>query len=248
MPGIFAGKNALVTGAGRRLGREIALALAGEGCNIILHYHDSEEDAREVAALAGEKGVTAWTLKADLAKPGQAASLLPYAMDTAGAAVDFLVNNASIFPQDSFFQFGLSDLYENINVNAFAPLVLMRMFAEQKRPGVIVNLLDCRIVDYDRMHVPYHISKRILHDFTRMAAMEFAPRVRVNAVAPGLILPPEGEGTEYLRKLSHTNLLQAYGGAEDVTDAVIYLLRAKFVTGEVMFVDGGRNLRGSFYG
>ncbi len=141
-----------------------------------------------------------------------------------------------------------NDLFTNITVNAFAPLVVSRDFAKQCAEGAIVNLLDTRIVEYDRAHAAYHVSKRLFADFTRMTALEFAPRVRVNAVAPGLILPPEGKGEDYFFARVKEVPLGRHGAPEDVARAVIFLLESPFVTGQVVFVDGGQRLKGDMYG
>ena len=128
--------------------------------------------------------------------PGAAAGLFPRVVDQAGP-VDFLINNAAAFPENGLEDFTPDGLHGIINVNAIAPLLIARGFAAQRRPGAIVNFLDARIVDADERHAAYHLSKRMLFTLTRMMALEFAPAVRVNAVAPGLILPPEGEDEGY---------------------------------------------------
>ena len=115
------------------------------------------------------------------------------------------------------------------------------------KPPVVILGLDTMVMDYDKKHLPYHLSKRTLQTLTRIMAMEFAPAIRVNAVAPGLILPPAGKGLEYLEQLVSSNPLHRYGGPEDIVQAVFYLLGAEFVTGQTLFVDGGRHLRGSMY-
>jgi NAD(P)-dependent dehydrogenase (short-subunit alcohol dehydrogenase family) len=111
----------------------------------------------------------------------------------------------------------------------------------------VVNLLDTRIQDYDKNHVSYHLSKRGLMSLTKMTALEWAPQVRVNAVAPGLILVPEGEGEDYLKKLANTNPMQTVGNVGNITDAILFLIRNEFVTGQIIYVDGGRHLKGRVY-
>lgn len=192
-------------------------------------------------------GVSAWTIQADLREPSEVEGILSRAMEAAGR-VDFLINNASIFTKSRITDFTLEDLADNVQVNAAAPLLIARAFAAQGCEGVIVNFLDTRIADYDAEHAAYHLSKRMLFTLTRMMALEFAPRIRVNAVAPGLILPPAGEDVSYLKRLASTNPLHRIGALKDVTDAVLFLLRSDFVTGQVVFVDGGRHLRGCVYG
>ena len=243
----LAGKTALVTGAAKRLGAATALALARQGANLILHYNTSAQHAAELARQVRVLGVNAWTLSANLADPHAAASLFPRAVDQAGP-IDFLINNAAVFPENGLQDLTPDGLHGNINVNALAPLLIARCFAAQRRPGAIVNFLDARIVDADERHATYHLSKRMLFTLTRMMALEFAPAVRVNAVAPGLILPPEGEDERYLERLASTNPLGRFGSPEDVAEAVLFLLRSDFITGQVIFIDGGRHLRGNMYG
>jgi NAD(P)-dependent dehydrogenase (short-subunit alcohol dehydrogenase family) len=107
----------------------------------------------------------------------------------------------------------------------------------------VINLLDTRIVGYDWSHVGYILSKDILYKLTRMAAIEFAPHVTVNAVAPGLILPPPGKNEDYLNRLANTVPLQKHGKAADIVDAIIYLVKSEYITGQVIYVDGGRHLK-----
>jgi hypothetical protein len=126
--------------------------------------------------------------------------------------------------------------------------MLCRGFAAQKRTGLIVNMLDTRILNHDEEHAAYHISKRMLFTITRMLALELAPQIRVNAVAPGLVVPPEGKDEYYLAKLAYTNPLHTYGSAEDVARAVMFLVHSDFVTGQVMYVDGGHHMLGRTYG
>jgi len=133
-------------------------------------------------------------------------------------------------------------------VNALAPLLLSRSFAMGPNAEAIVNFLDTMTFDYDKQHIAYHLSKRMFHALTQMMALEFAPRIRVNAIAPGLVLPPEGKDAAYLERLKNSNPLQRVGSPEGITAAVLFLLRSGFITGQTLFVDGGRHLRASIYG
>ncbi len=243
----FRGKTALVTGGAKRLGRAIAMGLARAGANVVVHYHTSKTAADELVASLEALHVRAWAIPGDLADPVESEHLFGRVVSAAGS-LDILVNSASIFPESTFQEVNADHLRQNIQVNAWAPLVLSRAFAAQGRRGHIINLLDCRIVDYDARHVAYHVSKRMLFTFTRISAVEFAPDVQVNAVAPGLILPPEGKDESYLQSLAHTNPLQRYGNADDIVRAVLFLLSSDFITGQVIYVDGGRHMVGNFYG
>jgi pteridine reductase len=243
----LSGRTALVTGAGKRLGRAIALALADAGANLIAHFNVSRKAAEDLAAEVRQRGRNAWTIQADLVLPEQAAGLVGKARDLSGG-FDILINSASIFPADTLRDATLESIEINQKINALAPLALARQFAAGGGAGDIINMLDTRAFDADPEHFSYHLSKRTLYTLTRVMAMEFAPKIRVNAVAPGLILPPDGKDESYLKGLAHTNPLQRYGSAEDVCEAVLFLLRSEFVTGQVIFVDGGRHLKGAFYG
>jgi len=241
------GKTALVTGGARRLGRAVSWALAEHGANVAVHYRTSANEAEALAAAIRQLNVMSWAIAADLGDCAQAAALFSRVVDLAGP-VDVLVNNAAIFLESRLCEVSAEDIQSNLNVNALAPLLISREFAAQGREGAIVNFLDTRMVDYDHNHVAYHLGKRTLFALTRMMALEFAPKLRVNAVAPGLILPPEGENESYLEDLASTNPLNRYGAADDVVEAVLFLLRSRFITGQVIFVDGGRHIKGSVYG
>jgi hypothetical protein len=243
----LAGKTALVTGAAHRIGRAIAVSLAQAGVHVVVHYHTSGEEADRLAADLAKLGVRAWALQADLSDAQDVANLIVQVQQAAGA-LDVVVNNASVFPESTLLNFTPAQLQESIDVNALGPFLIARAFYETGGQGVVVNLLDCMIADYDRKHAAYHLSKRMLFSLTRMMAVEFAPAIRVNGVAPGLILPPDGKDESYLAGLASSNPMNAYGSVEDVAEAVVFLARSTFITGQVIYVDGGRNLRGAMYG
>jgi NAD(P)-dependent dehydrogenase (short-subunit alcohol dehydrogenase family) len=244
----LSGQVALVTGAALRLGRAVSEALSAAGAGVVVHYRSSSAEAEALADQLQRNGREAWTIQADLGDADQASSLVQRASNLCGRPLDILINSASIFDPSRVLEFSLEELHANIQVNAFSPLLLCRGFAAQGTPGQIVNFLDARMVDYDREHAAYHLSKRMLHALTRMLALELAPSIRVNAVAPGLILAPPGKDEAYLEALSESVPLKRHGCAEDVVRAVLFLLQSDFVTGQVIYLDGGRNLRGNMYG
>jgi NAD(P)-dependent dehydrogenase (short-subunit alcohol dehydrogenase family) len=234
-------KTALVTGAGVRVGRAIALALADAGMNLLVHYRRSEGDAAEVCRLAEQRGVRAWPIAADFDEPQASSRLIDRVVATAGA-LDVLVNSAAVFPRDDVRTMTVDRLMATIRVNAWVPFELSRVFAERVGRGQIVNLLDSRIVDGDRIHASYILSKQLLSEMTKMMALDFAPGIAVNAVAPGLILPPPGEPVEYIEKRAATVPLKRHGTPELLARAVVFLVQSEFITGQVIFVDGGRHL------
>ncbi len=244
----LAGKTALITGAGKRIGRATALALAGEGAGVVVHYHASRDEAEALADAVRAVSGRAWTVDADLGDADAVAALLPRTLALTGGALDLLVNNASIFPTDRLADVTWESLTTNLAINAWAPFVLGRAFRTRVGRGGIVNLLDTRLQGYDWTHVGYILSKHVLAVLTRMTALEYAPEIRVNAVAPGLVLPPPGKDESYLDALVHTAPLHRHGDAEDIARAVLFLATNDFITGETIHVDGGRHLREFFGG
>jgi pteridine reductase len=241
------GKISLVTGGAKRIGRAIALALARQGTHVVIHYHTSQHEAESAAAEVRAYGVQAWTVQADLSDLAQVETVIPTARELAGT-LDILINSASIFPQNRLTDFTADDFLQNMYTNALAPLWLSRAFAQQATEGVIINLLDTRMLDYDREHAAYHLSKRTLYTLTKMLSLELAPHIRVNGVAPGLILPPPGKDETYLEQQKQTNPLHRIGSLDDITEAIVFLLRSDFITGQVIYVDGGRHVKGAMYG
>jgi pteridine reductase len=238
----LAGSTALITGAAKRVGRATALALAREGVNIIIHYRSSESETRDVIAELGKHGVRSWTVCADLSRPDEYEGLAARALEAAGA-LNILVNNASIFFGDTLDNATLESVTSNAQVNAWAPLVLSREFRRLAKRGTIVNVLDAKLAGLDTTHVSYILSKHVLAVLTEMMALEFAPEITVNAVAPALILPPPGKDEAYLDSLIDTVPLKRHGAPEDIADAVVFLAKSRFITGETIYVDGGWHLR-----
>ena len=239
-------KVALVTGSGTRLGREIALALAEEGIDTVIHFNSSRKEAMETAELVRKKGREAWLIRADLGNPKGARTLFQKAWEKT-KGIDFIVNSAAIYPATRITQLGWEEFIETTAINAFSPLVLTRELGKTRKRGAVVNILDARITDLDCKHSGYFLSKRLLYDMTRLSALEFAPRLRVNAVAPGIILPPRGKHDSWLERMKKTNPLKSKGSPSDVARAVLFLVKSPFVTGEVIFVDGGRHLHGGSF-
>lgn len=238
------GATALVTGSARRIGRAVALALAREGVNVVIHYRRSSAEAEELATQLTLAGVQAWTLRADFRNFTELNGVVDRAVDLAGG-LRILVNNASAFPENTFETIARDDLFASIETDAWAPLELVRQFARHTDSGHVVNLLDTRIAaKFDWQHFAYCAAKDLLGTFTRLMALHLAPGVAVNAVAPGLILPPEGKGPEYLHGLKSELPLRSIGDPVFVAEAVLFLLKSEFITGQTIFVDGGRHLLG----
>ncbi len=245
------GRWALVTGGAVRIGRAICEALAAAGCNVAVHCHRSEAEARELVDRLAADGVSAVVAKGELGAEAGARDVIAEVWAATGG-LDILVNNAAVFHKDGLLAMTEDKLLAELSVNALAPMYLARAFAArlpasrgaQARgiAGKIVNLVDRRVAGCESGCLPYLLSKKMLADFTRIAALELAPAVTVNAVAPGAILPPPGEGAARVRDLAGETPLGHAGTPQDVAEAVLYLLRSDAVTGETIFVDGGQHL------
>ena len=247
MADLLNGRTALVTGAARRIGRAIAAALAREGADVVVHCNRSRDEAESLAREIRALGRNAWVVPCDIADLEKAKQLFPQARRVAGREIDILVNNASIFREGRPCLVTPEEFNLNMNIHAVTPLILSQHMAAQRCGGDIINMLDTRMRECDNEHAAYHLSKRSLFVLTRMLAMELAPEIRVNAVAPGLVLPPPGKEDSYLEERAHCLPLKRHGSVRDVSDAVLYLLQSPFVTGQVIYLDGGKHLRGNSY-
>ena len=235
------GKTALVTGAAKRVGRAIAVGLASSGSNIIVHYDKSEDEAKKLVDEIAGLGVKSWLVKADLSDAESCRRVIDQAFEASGT-MDILVNNASVFSVNEIDKVEPGNVEDDLLTNAWAPFLLARHFSRKTEKGKIINLLDTRIAGYDFDHFAYYLSKRMLEILTKSMALKFAPNMTVNAVAPGLILPPEGKDYSYLEQKAGMVPLKKYGSVSDVLDTVLFLLRSDFVTGQIIFVDGGKHL------
>jgi NAD(P)-dependent dehydrogenase (short-subunit alcohol dehydrogenase family) len=239
--GSLRGRTALVTGGAKRIGRAIALALASAGAGVAIHYLSSKEEAERLAGELEGRGVPAWTVQADFEQERGYEHLIERTLGMTGT-LDILINNASIFPRETLDEAALPSLVRNVEVNAWAPFALSREFARRAGQGDIINLVDARIFQRDPNHVGYILSKHLLAVLTRMTAQAYAPRVRVNGIAPALILPGPGMSREEFERLGGTVPLKRHGGPDDIARAALYLLGAEFVTGTILEVDGGLHL------
>ena len=236
----ISGRRALVTGGAHRVGRGIALALAGAGADLVLHYNRSAGPAEETAAEAAGLGAAVELRRADLSDPDSIAALL-------AEPVDILVNSAAGFPSDYLLDVSLEQWQRTLGLNLTAPVFLTQAFARAlpaDRDGVVVNVTDWKTErPYLGPRFSYTIAKGAIDTFTRVAASELAPRIRVNAVALGLVLPPADAEEGYAERLAAETPLQKVGGVEVVTQAVLHFIRNDFLTGEIQRLNGGAHLR-----
>ena len=230
-------RNVLITGGGKRLGAAIARAAAGAGWRVVIHYGRSANAAR---ALAEELGGV--TVQGDLADTADAAALFARARHAAGGPIAALVNSASSFEYDRPEAIDPALAARLHAINAVAPAMLAAELAGQDdvEGGVVVNLLDQKLANPNPDFFSYSLSKYALAGATEMLAQALAPRVRINAVAPGITLPSGDQSDAEFTAVAADNLLRRPVGAENVAEAVIYLLNARSVTGQTLYVDCGQ--------
>jgi len=241
------GKTAIVTGGARRLGRAVALALAERGANLVVHYGHSAAAAEQVVAEARAHGVEAIAAQADFHRPLEAPRVVEAALDHFGR-LDVLVNSAAIFEAGSVLDTDEANWDRHFAVNLKAPFFLSQSFARHLPPdgtGKIINITDWRALRPGTDHVAYTLTKAALVTLTQVLAQALAPRVTVNAVALGAILPPPGADQAYLERLARSVPLRRHGSPDDVVAAVLFLLEGSdYVTGTTVLVDGGAHLWG----
>lgn len=229
-----------MTGGAHRVGKGITLALARAGADLVLHYNRSAEAAEETAAEAGALGADVAVRQADLSDPDSIAELL-------ADPVDILINSAAGFPSDRLVDVSLEQWNHTLDLNLTAPVFLTQAFARalpDDRNGVVINVTDWKTErPYRGPRFSYTIAKGALDTFTRVAASELAPRIRVNAVALGVILPPADADEGHAERLAADTPLEKVGGVEVVAEAVLHFIRNDFLTGEIQRLNGGAHLR-----
>ncbi len=236
-------KRALITGASKRIGKAIAGFLAENGWSIVVHFNSSEKQAKELSETLQLKypSQSFAIAKANLLNTDEVAELVPNIISRFGE-FDLLINNASVFNGGAIKETP-DDLFEmQMNVNLKAPFILMRDFAKHCKRGNIVNLVDTRITSNRSDFAAYSLSKKALWELTKMAALEFAPEIRVNAIAPGVTLPPADKDENYLNSLARKTPMKKAGGVEPILKSIGYILDNNHLTGQLLFADGGENL------
>lgn len=235
------GKAALVTGAAIRLGRSMALELAGRGFHIALHYLSSEQEARAAAEEIRSLGVSCALFQADLADTDQTEELWRRAL-AEFPDLELVVNSVSVFKPGNLRDLEAARLGRDLTINLVAPLLLARGLARDSGRGQVVNILDQRIDTLEPGYFSYTLTKAALRDATLMAARELGPEVRVNGIAPGPVLAPVDKTVHHLLTRSRNLPLARHGKTADINLALTYLLDADYVTGQILYVDGGGHL------
>ena len=237
------GKTAIVTGGAHRVGGAISLALAERGCRVVVHFHTSAAQADETASKIGKLGVECLKIRADLSQHAGILALFE-AIDQVGWSVDILVNSAAIMKADDLLTADETDWARTIDLNLKGAFFCLQQAAVrmQSQGGLIVNITD--IAGQRPWHrQPIHsISKAGLEMLTQVAALKLAPKIRVNAVAPGPVAKPESMSADRWREITNELPLKRGGDSRDVARAVLFLAENDFITGETLVVDGGNRL------
>jgi NAD(P)-dependent dehydrogenase (short-subunit alcohol dehydrogenase family) len=239
-----AGKVALVTGGARRVGRALRLALAEAGADVIVHYNSSASEAQDVTREIAALGRRALALQADVAHGVEVRRILRE-VESEWGRLDILVNSAASFESAPFLEIGEDDWERVLAINLKGPFLLMQSAAPLLRSsgeGVIVNITDLSAFQPWPSYAHHSVSKAGLVHLTRIAARALAPSIRVNCIAPGTVLPPEGYDGIGSDGTSDRRLVTPAGSPADVARALLFLVESSFITGQTIVVDGGRLL------
>jgi len=236
-------KKALITGASKRVGKAIAQHLAEKGWNIIIHYNTSEQGANDLATELSSKFPKQYfpLVQANLSDINDVVGLTPKIISEFGK-FDLLINNASVFDMGLLLKTNTELFDSQINVNLKAPFFLIRDFANLCKKGNIINFVDTRVTSNKSNSAAYSLSKKGLWELTKMAALELAPDIRVNAIAPGVTLSPEDKDEDYLPNLAQNIPMKKPGGLVPILKSVDFILENNHLTGQLLFADGGENL------
>ena len=236
------GKNALVTGSGIRLGRAIALALGEAGCNLALHYNTSIESVSQVKSDLEKMGRKARAFQQDLEDISHVQDLMDKVCNEFGH-IDILINNAGIYPAGPGKAATPEKINRVFNINLFSPWLLISAFANQlprNAQGRVINISDGKIFRHGTDHFSYRVTKQAINTITAMFALELAPNITVNAIAPGTMLPLQGYEYVNLQVVADRQIpLKRVGSPEIVAQNVLHILSQDFMTGHVIRVDGG---------
>ena len=235
----------LITGAGARIGRYLAKGLAADGWAVAIHYNRSSKGAETLAAEIAEQGGTAAIVQANLFVPQDLDNLVDRASKALGQPLTALINNASTFDDDRVNDFTRASYDYHMDINLRAPVMLAQQLAGQlpeSEAGHVINMIDQRVLNPDPTFFTYAMSKSALHWATKTMAQALAPQIRVNAVGPGPSLKHHTQTDKDFADEAGSTLLGTGSPPQSLLEAVQYLLKAEFVTGQMIAVDGGQHL------
>ncbi|MDO9541264.1 MAG: SDR family oxidoreductase [Kiritimatiellia bacterium] len=233
-------KVILITGAAVRIGRALAEDFAVQGCRLALHCNHSAAEAETLARRLRRQKAKVCVIKRDLTEPQASEDIIRQTVNAFGR-LDAVINNAAIFSKEKLIKSAEESIRGMLEINLMAPVLITRAFAKIIGKGKIINILDRRVAGFESGMAVYLLSKKALADFTKIAALELAPDITVNGVAPGPVLAPaKGGGHDKAGKIP----LGKRPTTDAVVKAVVFLLKADAITGEIIFVDGGQHLLG----
>lgn len=239
-------RAALITGAGKRIGAEMAKHLIEEGWSVGIHYNKSEGEAKQIAELAAAKGVEARIYGFDLSEPDAPEALID-AFVTDFPAAYLLINSAAIFERDTIKNFSKEMFYDHIHINTLVPTLLIQRFAEKQTDDIcVINMLDQKVQNVTPDYFSYTVSKLALHNITRMTAMALWPHCRVNGIAPGLTLRSGDQTEEEFERAHQRTPLGVGPTVEDICQTVSLVANTHSMTNQIIVLDGGRHMLTKF--
>ena len=236
--------NILITGGSVRIGKEIALAISNSSNNIIIHYHQSFNQASALKKSVEKLGSQCALIKCDLSKKRSTEGLIKRAGKFFGP-INFLINNASVFENDNINNFTVDSWNKHMNVNLYAPLKFSRDLKKllpTKSKGHIINILDQNVLKPDISFLSYSLSKAALYSATKILAKSFAPNIRVNAIGPGPTIKNVHQSSKHFEKSIKKTLLKIGSPPKEIARTVKFLLESNSITGQFIVVDGGEHL------
>lgn len=231
---------ALVTGSSDRVGKAISLKLAQMGYNLILHYNSSLQKAESLQKEIINLGVKAEVLKINFSNDNDFEAIFKEL--SARLNIEVLVNCASDFYKSNFSDAGIDHLHHMLKVNFESAYLLTKAFVSYCKKGSIINIIDTKADKNQTVHLDYLLSKKLLKEFTTISAFNLGPNFRVNGISPGLILAPKGKDESYLLELAKNIPLKTYGSLDLIVQTVEFLITNEFITGQIIYVDGGEHL------
>jgi pteridine reductase len=233
---------ALITGGSDRIGKAVAIHLAKQGYHLVLHYNSAKEKAENLQMhIESTYKVKVELLQINFLKENDFDHIFED-FKKKNITIEVLVNCASDFIPSSFNEQGSELFDKEMTINLKIPYLLTKAFARVFGKGNIINFVDTKVAKNKTVHLDYILSKKLLKDFTKISAVELAPNIRVNAIAPGLILPPEGKDESYLLNLAKDIPLKTIGNLDEILKAFQFILDSYFFTGQILYIDGGEHL------